>query len=226
MKKENGLGVRAKDLTGERFNRWVVVKRGDDYVYPKSGSRSARWECICDCGKTSLVHSAHLKNGTSQSCGCLNVERSSVHGLSSTKAYNSWYNMIKRCTNPSERDLSYKEKGIAVCESWLESVENFYADMGECPEGFELERLDYTKGYSPENCVWADEQTQAENRGMFSNNTSGKTGVVWSKDHNKWRVYLQKDKRKYEGGLFLTIEAAIEKRKQLEVEIYGYEKKH
>lgn len=219
--------MRAKDLTGSVYARWTVISRGEDYIYPKSGKISVRWNCLCECGNISLVHGAHLKNGSSQSCGCLSVEVSTSHGLSNTRAYKAYSHMMKRCYNASEKDKEhYQEKGITVCQRWLDSIENFYEDMGECPKDYELERLDYSLGYSPDNCVWASEQTQAENRSKFSNNTSGKTGVTWSELHSKWRVYLYHNKQKHEGGLFENIEDAVSKRKQLETEVLGYEKKH
>ncbi|MNQ04598.1 hypothetical protein D3C85_173160 [compost metagenome] len=217
------MPVKKKDLVGQRFERWIVVSEGEDYIYPKSGSRSARWICLCDCGNEGLVHGAHLKNGSSQSCGCLSWERSSTHGLSNTRAYKAWGHMMKRCYNPSEKDaIYYSEKGIDVCERWRTSVESFFEDMGECPEGYELERLDYNKGYSPENCVWADEQTQSENRGKYSSNTSGRTGVTWSSEHDKWRVFLYHKKQCFQGGLFASFEDAVRKREQLELEHLGY----
>jgi hypothetical protein len=165
-------------------------------------------------------------NGSSQSCGCFSWEISTTHGLSKTKAYKSWANMMERCYNPTKKDSKhYKDKGVSVCERW-HSVENFFDDMGECPEGFELERLDYTESYSPENCIWASEQIQAENRGKFTNNTSGKTGVTWSELHGKWRVYLYHKKKKYDGGLFESFDEAVARRKELELTVLGYEKDH
>lgn len=56
---------------GKRFNRWVVVNRGDDYIYPSTGKHSIRYNCLCECGKTKLIHKSHLLNNTSQSCGCI-----------------------------------------------------------------------------------------------------------------------------------------------------------
>jgi DNA invertase Pin-like site-specific DNA recombinase len=50
-----------------------------------------------------------------------------------------------------------------ICPEWLDSFENFYADMGPCPLGMTLERSDNDKGYSKDNCVWATRETQATN---------------------------------------------------------------
>lgn len=58
-----------KDLTGQRFGRLVVVNQGEDY-YSKQGLRYTRWNCLCDCGETSLVHANSLSWGTTTSCGC------------------------------------------------------------------------------------------------------------------------------------------------------------
>lgn len=56
---------------GKRFNRWVVVNRWEDYIYPSTGKSSIRYNCLCDCGNTKLVHKSHLLNGSSQSCSCI-----------------------------------------------------------------------------------------------------------------------------------------------------------
>jgi hypothetical protein len=217
-------------MIGERFNRWLVVVRGEDYIYPSTGKSAIRYICSCDCGETKLVHKSHLKNGSSQSCGCLNREISSTAGgLSQTRAYRSWSGMIGRTdpNNTQASNQSYRDKGITCSEDW-KSFENFYRDMGDCPEGYELEREDVMGNYCKENCTWSDEVTQATNRTKFSNNTSGYTGVSWSEQHNKWRVGLYVNKIRYEGGLFEKDDfaSAVKARKALELKHLGYIKDH
>ena len=74
--------------------------------------------------------------------------------------------MIQRCTNPNMESYSrYGGRGITVCQSWLEGFENFLADMGERPSMLHsLDRIDPGGNYEPENCRWADRETQAANK--------------------------------------------------------------
>lgn len=214
-------------MEGLRFGRWLVTKRGENYIYPQSKGISKRYICICDCGKVKLVHAAHLKNGSSTSCGCYPTELSTTHGLSQTRAYKAYHHMVKRCGDKAHpvRDKLYIEQKITVCKRWLEpelrGLLNFVDDLGECPPSFELERKDGSLGYFPENCCWASEITQATNRRTFSNNTSGRSGVTWSEQHLKWRANIQVAKVKHEGGLYENIADAISAREHLEIKYLG-----
>ncbi len=73
--------------------------------------------------------------------------------------------MKQRCLNPENKSYAdYGARGITVCERWLKSFEDFYADMGPRPEGMTLDRRDSTKGYSPDNCRWATHLEQRLNQ--------------------------------------------------------------
>lgn len=74
--------------------------------------------------------------------------------------------MIQRCENP--KHLAYRfygEKGVKVCQRWRVSYRWFLEDMGRCPEGMWLDRIDNTRGYEPGNCRWVTPKESAKNRG-------------------------------------------------------------
>jgi|GEM_PF-2976022 len=88
------------------------------------------------------------------------------HGLSNTPEYRAWQTMRLRCTvptNPAYDD--YGARGITVCDRWMDSVENFIADMGQKPAPeYELDREKNNLGYSPENCRWVTRKVNDRNR--------------------------------------------------------------
>lgn len=81
-----------------------------------------------------------------------------------TPTYESWTSMKMRCKNKNYSSYKfYGAKGITYCPEW-ELFENFLRDMGERPKGTSLDRIDGTQGYFPENCRWATNRQQNENR--------------------------------------------------------------
>lgn len=62
-----------KDLTGMRFGRWEVLRRGKDYTSPK-GKKVVQWLCRCDCGTVKDVGVNALRGNGSKSCGCFQKE--------------------------------------------------------------------------------------------------------------------------------------------------------
>lgn len=154
--------AQAKDEVGNVYGRLTVVKRAG------SRSRKAMWECLCTCGKVSTVSGVYLRNGVTQSCGCLRAERAvaatSTHGMTGTPVHRAWRSMRARCYIPSATGYSnYGGRGIRVCPRW-NKFDNFYKDVGNPPfSGATLERLDVNGDYAPGNCVWASRVEQSRN---------------------------------------------------------------
>lgn len=149
-------------LQGMRFGKLVVLSRaGSD------SSGKALWRCKCDCGKETIVNSYRLTSGQTQSCGCKKFEsHNKKHGMTKTDIHNKWIQMRQRCLN--KNNSAYKDygaRGITVCDQWNE-FENFLdwsIKNGYC-KGLSLDRIDNSKGYSPDNCRWVEWKEQANNR--------------------------------------------------------------
>lgn len=72
--------------------------------------------------------------------------------------------MKRRCDDPSRENYKYYGgKGITYDLAWME-FKNFYADMGDCPDGFELDRKDSNKNYNKENCRWLSKRDNIKHR--------------------------------------------------------------
>lgn len=89
-----------------------------------------------------------------------------THRMTNSPEYGIYCSMLKRCYNMKHAKYHmYGGKGITVCDRWLESFENFYADMGPRPsERHSLDRKENDKGYSLDNCRWATYEEQNTNR--------------------------------------------------------------
>ena len=82
--------------------------------------------------------------------------------------HRSWSAMRNRCLHPSQEWYHrYGGRGITICERWLNSFDNFIADMGKKPSPkYTLERIDNDGNYEPNNCKWATMAENMKNRGL------------------------------------------------------------
>ena len=167
---------RLKDLTGRSFGRLVVVS----LLPARSKSGNTQWRCRCACGNWNpCVTGSALLNGSIVSCGCYGRQESGrrlignrlglKHGKSGTSNYHRWENMKARTSKPSHPSYHhYGGRGIKMHDLWFNSFTEFDTwiaeNLGDCPDGYSIDRIDVDGNYEPSNVRWADARTQTENR--------------------------------------------------------------
>ena len=129
-----------------------------------------------------------------------------------TKTYDAWVSMRSRCKHHKE----YHGRNITIDENW-QSFEIFLEDMGECPNGLSLDRIDNDGNYEPGNCRWATPLQQNQNRRPDRFNYSNPMRLI-RKRHNKWRVHMVTRPKTYLTKSFTELNDAINYRNETEYE--------
>lgn len=173
---------------GEIFGQLTVIREERLPLTPgraahgfQTGLRGARCQCIC--GAETVVNLVNLRNGSTQSCGCLHKAKAREHLSVAVRTSASrrrarakgrhplrrtWEGMMARCYNANH--LWYKRyggRGVTVCASWHDAA-TFFTDiarlLGERPDGMTLDRIDNDGNYEPGNVRWASRSTQTKNQ--------------------------------------------------------------
>lgn len=164
------------DLTGKKFGRLTVIGVADD------GKRKTSYICQCECGNVKKVRADGLTSGNTKSCGCLkresdkrNVQKVPAQQkylktgfkVGGTRLYQIWQGMKARCYNKTNASYEkYGGRGIKLCEEWKQdyiafhnwAMENGYSDK------LTIDRINVNGDYEPNNCRWATNEQQSNNR--------------------------------------------------------------
>lgn len=141
-------------------NKLTLIKELN--IHDKNGNKVGLF--MCSCKEKTICEKVIDKVLTNRikSCGCLSRRRNKTR----SDEYRAWESMKRRCYNKKDQRYNrYGLIGIKVCDRWINSFENFLDDMGNKPsKKHSLERKNVYKDYSPDNCVWATEIDQQNNR--------------------------------------------------------------
>lgn len=231
------------DLTGQKFTRLTVIQRADDYISP-NGKHLIRWLCECDCEQHSkIIVNAHcLKSGHTQSCGCLQKDRTS--GANKQNKYSKKYNKYNLSQNYGIGYTSNTHKkfyfdledyDMIKDYTWSEGKEGYIVAKFANGCEYKLHRLimncsddmivDHINHNLSDNrktnlriCTFSQNNM---NRKLSKNNTSGTTGVYQSKKTNKWIAKITINHRTIYLGSYDDLNEAIQTRKQAQDKYFG-----
>lgn len=190
--------INVNDLTGKVYGQLTVISQNTD-----SGKENF-WLCLCSCGKTKSFLGGKLTRKSIRSCGCSCIRKVSgthneTRGGLHTKEYCAWARTKAKCNVPTHHAYKwYGARGIKICDRWMNSYENFLADIGRAPSPkHSLGRIDNDGDYEPSNCRWETTQQQANNtrrNRYIEYNGQRKTITQWGRELGidieklRWRI--------------------------------------
>jgi hypothetical protein len=234
----------AKDLVGKRFGRLTVISRNYEKqkeLLEQGKGNKAYWNCLCDCGKQTVVCSSNLQNkiNPTTSCGCYLKEI--IHKQKNTKS-NRWMfdgNTAIGITDKGERffiDIDdyeiasqycwrFSEQGYIIANGrngenkivWLHRVVMRITDDNTLVDHKDWDKHNNRKS----NLRIATKSENNINIRRKRNNTSGYTGVTFNKRCGKYVARISKDNKRIFLGAFSTFEEAVKARHSAELELHG-----
>jgi len=120
----------------------------------------------CPAGHTYTQDNTYMFGGSRHCRTCRRLRRREWQSKRPfRREHAAWSHAKRRCSNPRVANYNnYGGRGIYMVVEWRESFARFLADMGPCPPGLTLDRINNDGPYAPGNCRWADHKTQTANR--------------------------------------------------------------
>lgn len=158
-----------KKFVGKKFDMLTVLSKTEK----RNPSGFILYECLCDCGNICYRPTHSLTNKKFHSCGCQTMKYKNskeYHRMTNTRIYHIYYGMKTRCYNPQDKNdrKYYAEKGIKVCQEWLDSFLVFYewSMKNGYNDNMTIDRIDSSKDYCSENCRWITMRENLQNKSV------------------------------------------------------------
>lgn len=229
-------GTKAEDLTGLKFNHLLVESFAFFKTYT-SGQRVTYFNCVCDCNNSNrvIVSGGSLKSGKVKSCGCLkkvNGEKRRKHNkyeilpnLQIVKFYINKEQCFIVDIDDFDKVVDYNwridSNGYLISKEHI-TRKTIRLHKILCPEYIEVDHIDRDKmNNRKSNLREVTRQENVRNRPLSKNNTSGFTGVYWSKKDCSWYAQIAIDYHVIHLGYAPTKEDAIKSRLRAEKKYFG-----
>lgn len=159
-----------KQFVNKRQGSLLII--GVDHMTPRIGRL---WKCQCDCGRTVLLPTYRIASGGATSCPecgkAENRKRSAkqltTHGLrnKNRRLYAIWHEIISRCSYQGYTGYKYYGAvGLDIADEWKKYPAFYEWSMSHgYRDDLSIDRIDNSKGYSPENCRWETDKVQGVN---------------------------------------------------------------
>jgi hypothetical protein len=166
----------------------------------KKTIRMVKVQCS-SCGKLAEKRLDNIKRKGTSGCSreCPGFKATiTKHGLTNSRVYKSWDNMVTRCTRTSHKSYDHYDNliiGEKLDPRWL-NFENFLEDMGDPgnkQHKFSIDRIDNKKGYCKDNCKWSTQQEQTLNQEKSIVNKFSSSELQTIKDFHVLASRFKKD---------------------------------
>lgn len=232
-----------KDLTNCKFGRLQVIKLDETTMH----TRRKKWICQCDCGShLRSIRGDALKQGSTQSCGCIKNEKSAKRMYELNKKYNDYYInediVFMKAVNCDEYfifDLDDLDKVLQY--TWFITEDKYVKTNIKNKHTLQIHKLitntnkeiqiDHIVSYTNDiprtlnnlksNLRHVTNSQNQMNRKLASNNTSGVVGVSYSKQRSKWRAYIKINNKYMHLGYYNDFQDAVKIRSEAEIKYFG-----
>lgn len=138
---------RIKSYIGHRFGKLIALRRID--IESEYNKTITKYECLCDCGKITIVTYNNLKTGNTQSCGCLRKAGNQPRVDKIKQRVNAIGRYYRR--NALTRNISWSLSNAQVEALVTESC--YFCGYFDSILLNGIDRLDNDLGYYQENVV-------------------------------------------------------------------------
>ena len=223
-----------KSLIGKVFGKLTVLEKTEDRYY-----KNFVWKCECSCDNKTIIYvpTSSLTTGNTQSCGCLHAESMKIMG-ESVRILNEYdlsgeygigytsksepfyfdledYDLIKKYT------WRYNEDGYLITQPFGKIIRMHMLIMDSNGENDVDHKNHITHDNRKLNLRVCEHFKNIIHSKTYSNNTSGRKGVYWDKNRNKWMALITCNKKNMHLGRFDNFEDAVRAREIGEEKYHG-----